>query len=144
MDSWTWGRVHLLCESPWKTVKQCPFWNYFDLGCQLFVCNTYRSGSASRGCLNNQAYIAWFTSTRGVYQQDLEYEVLAFFRIKEDPLNMKNGTVMEKNWSWKIFQDIPQNIFRKSHLKIWLTPWRKNELLIHSCLVSDLIILCPY
>ena len=29
MDSWTWSRVHLLCESPWKTVKQCPFLKLF-------------------------------------------------------------------------------------------------------------------
>ena len=38
-------------------------------------------------CVNNQASIAWFTSTRGVYQEGLCFQTL--FRTEESPLNIK-------------------------------------------------------
>ena len=43
------------------------------------------TGVPSKGCLNDQAYIAWFTSTRGVYPLRTPWAFTSFFRGQWSP-----------------------------------------------------------
>ena len=65
------------------------------------------TGVPSEGCLNDQAYIAWFTSTRGVYPLRTPWALASFFRGQWSPA---------QPWKSKLAREVSPTMTRSDPL----------------------------
>ena len=89
-----WQQGHHSCDLDPLLLSKCFWWGLFPIlmgyGCKMLNSSCISHLGAVMTSINDQAKIAWFTSTRGVYQWKLGKIVLTYFafltRSKETPL----------------------------------------------------------